>query len=741
MNKKLLMMVTIILVPFIGCNTAPKTNTLTGYVNPFYGTTTLWEPTDLGYTPSPHPEFRTVLTEQGRRPAQGFARAWGGETYPGAALPHAMVQATPVTTWGSGSGYQYEDTTIHAFFHTSHGQWGLGHVPILPYTGHITADDYSSGYSHDKESAKAGYYQVFLERYNVNAEMTTTLRCVYHKFTYRDGDDKKLLLNLTRTNSVRAGGVRKWTFNQINEKTFCGSQNDIYFYAISNNNINSIDSIKNSRETLTILNFADGNNPVELKIGFSFVSIDKAKKNLESEMQDKSFNQVRNEADETWETILSKIQITGGTEKQKRTFYTCLYRVLQYPALRSDVDREYTDPRGNVVNKGFDYYTSNNYWDTWSCKMVVMEMIEPELTNNVIRSDIERSKYTGYLSSGFHGDFSTTFITGSYMRGIRGFDVDSAYRYALNNATVPPETGRRGGRRYLSEYLERGWIAENRVPNPTVKTEEDEAKAAVSKTIEYAYSDYAVALLAKEMGDMDNYNLLMQRSHNYKNLFDPSIGFVRGRWDNGDWVTPYDPAYPYYVYMFRETSGWQATFFAPQDPQGLIAQYPSPQAFEQKLDSLFTTPFGGYEADNLTGWFGQYCAGNQPAQGISYYYYFINKPEKTQDKLDILMRDYYDMGKEGLAYAGMDDEGGLSAWYVLNAIGLYPFSPADPEYIITAPLFDSVVFDLGGTPFTISKPNKGRKLTDITYGGQKVNGYFISHDELKKGKELVITTE
>ncbi len=716
----------------------PKT--LISYVNPLYGSTTLWDSIDLGYKPSPHPEFRTVLTEQGRRPAQGYTRAWGGETFPGSTLPHAMVQATPVTMWGSGSGYQYEDTTIHAFFHSSKGQWGLGHVPIMPFTGEITADNYASRYSHENESAEVGYYQVFLERYGINAEMTSTMRCAYHKYTYRTGDEKKLLLNLSRMNSVRAGGAR-WTFNRVDEKTFSGSQNDIYFYAVSNNKINSIDSVKNDRETLTILHFADNNNPVELKIGFSFVSIDKAKKNLEAEMINKSFAQVVNEAEETWENLLSKIQVTGGSEKHKRTFYSCLYRALQYPALRSDVDGEYTDPRGNVVNKGFDYYTSNNYWDTWSCKMVLLGMVEPELTNNVIRSDIERAKSSGYLSSGFHGDFSTAFLTGMYLRGIRDFDVKSAYRFALNNATVPAEKGRRGGRRFLDEYMKRGWIAENRVPNPTVKTEEDEAKAAVSKTIEYAYSDYAVALLAKEMGDMDNYNLLMQRSRNYKNLFDPSIGFIRGRWDNGDWVTPYDPSYPYYVYMFRESTGWQCTFFAPQDPRGLVGLFPSKQAFEQKLDSLFTTPFGGYEADNLTGWFGQYCAGNQPAQGISYYYYFIDKPEKTQDKLDILMNKYYDMGKEGLAYAGMDDEGGLSAWYVLNAVGIYPFSPADPEYIVTAPLFDRVVFKLGDTAFTISKPNKGRKISNITYDGKKINGYFIPHNELKKGKELVITTE
>ena len=733
-------MIAISLALLVGCSPAPKP--LTDYVNPFYGTTTLWDSIDLGYEPSPDPEFRTVLTEFGRRPAEGITRAWGGECYPGSTLPHAMVQATPVTMYGSGSGYQYEDTVIFAFFHTAKGHWNLGHVPILPFTGEITADNYHSGYSHDNESAKAGYYQVFLERYSINAEMTTTLRCAYHKYTYSTGDEKKLLLNLSRMNNMRAG--TRYTFNQENENTFSGSQgagDRIYFYAVANHNIQSIDSVSNNRERLTIVHFADKKGPLELKMGFSFVSVEKARENLEAEMMNKNFAQVVKEADETWENLLSKVQVTGGTEKQKQTFYSCMYNALQWPALRSDVDGEYTDSRGNVVNKGFHFYTSNNYWDTWQSKVVLMGMLEPEVANDVIRSDIERAKVSGYLSSGFHGDFSTSFITGMVLRGIRDFDVDSAYYYALRNATVPPVGPRRGGRQYLSEYIERGWIAENRVENPTTKTEEDEAKAAVSKTIEYAYSDYAVALLAKELGDMDNYQLLMQRSGNYKNLFDPSTNFIRGRFDNGDWVTPFYPDYPYYVYMYRESTGWQSTFFAQHDPKGLIGLFPDEKAFEEKLDSLFTVPWGGYEADNFTGFFGQYCVGNQPAQGIAYYYYFIDKQEKSQEKLDIIMEDYYNMGKEGLAYAGMDDEGGMSAWYVFNALGLYPFSPADPEYIVTVPIFDSVTFNMNGTPFTISKVNNGRKISNITYDGQEIPGYFISHDDLLKGKELVITTK
>jgi predicted alpha-1,2-mannosidase len=361
-------------------------------------------------------------------------------------------------------------------------------------------------------------------------------------------------------------------------------------------------------------------------------------------------------------------------------------------------------------------------------------MVSPEVTNDVISSIIDRAKISRFMPTYFHGDHASVFVTGSYLRGLRGFDADSAYYFMLRNATVE----NRRARPYLNEYIEKGWIAENDVKNPTIKTEEDEAKAAVTKTLEYAYNDYAVALLAKELGDMDNYNMLMKRTGNYKNVFDPATGFMRGRLANGEWWEPFDPAYPYYVFMYREANGWQSTFFAPHDPEGLIALYPSKKVFEQKLDSLFIVPWGGYEMDNMTTFFGQYCPGNQPSQGIAYMYYFVGKQEKCQEKLDIIMERYYNMGKEGLAFAGMDDSGGLAAWYVLNAIGLYTLSPADPEYIITVPLFDKVVFSLGDTPFTIRKEGSGRKIQNITYDGQKIDGYFISHDDLKRGKELQV---
>jgi putative alpha-1,2-mannosidase len=216
---------------------------------------------------------------------------------------------------------------------------------------------------------------------------------------------------------------------------------------------------------------------------------------------------------------------------------------------------------------------------------------------------------------------------------------------------------------------------------------------------------------------------------------------MRGRLENGEWIKDFDPEYPYYEYMYREANAWQSSFFAPHDPKGLIGLYRSNDDFEKKLDSLFSIPWKGVEAYNFSGFIGQYCHGNQPDHGFPFMYYFVDKQEKSQVILDSIMNHFYDMGKEKLAYAGMDDAGEMSSWYVFNAIGIYPFSPADPEYIISVPIFDRVDFKPGeNINFTIIKKNSGKKISSITYGNQKNDGYFISHEELKKGGELVVTT-
>ncbi|MBW8330664.1 MAG: GH92 family glycosyl hydrolase [Prolixibacteraceae bacterium] len=686
---------------------------LTKYVNPFLGTATLWDSIDIGYKPT--------------------HRTWGAEVFPGSSLPNAMVQLTPVTQWRSGSGYQYEDTVIYAFIHTSKGHWNLGHIPLLPATGKFTTDDYSSPYSHKTESAQPGYYQVYLERYGINAELTSTLRCAFHKYTFKVGQSKKLIADLSRSNER----VRSWEINQEGENVFKGFQQTgekMYFYAVANHSIKNIESQKSEKNEISIVNFVDSPKTLEIQIGFSFVSIANAKENLEKEMLAKSFQQIRDEATQTWETLLSKITVSGGTQRQKGLFYSTLYRSFLWPALRSDANGEFTDELGEVVNKGFDYYTEPSLWDDYRNKLVLLGMLSPEVTEDVIKSMIDKGeKSGGFMPTFFHGDHAAPFISGTYLRGINGFDVKTAYNLLLRNATMENKSRPRG-----MEYIEKGYIAEPDIADPKLETV---AAAGVTKTLEYAYDDYAVALLAKELGDTDNYDMLMKRTGNYKNMFDPSTGFMRGRLANGDWIKNFDPEVIFYEYMYREANAWQSSFFAPHDTKGLIGLYKSPADFEKKLDDLFSIPYKGREAYNISGFIGQYCHGNQPDHSFPWLYYFVGKQEKSQVVLDSIMDRFYDMGKDKLAYSGMDDAGENSAWYVFSAIGLYTFSPADPEYIVSVPLFDKVEFDLGEKKFTIIKKNSGKKIDKITYNNKKIDGYFIPHSELLKGKKLIITTK
>ncbi len=682
------------------------------YVNPLLGTATLTDSADAGFKPT--------------------RRVWGAEVFPGSSVPNAMVQLTPVTQFHSGSGYQYEDTVIYGFSHTSKGHWNLCNVPLLPATGNIAADDYKSVFSHKNESAHPGYYQVYLDRYGVNAELTSTLRSGFHRYTFKPGQSKKLIADLSMSNER----VRSWDIAQEGPNVFTGFQqtgDKIYFYAVTNHQIKSIDSVKKDTKIVPVINFADADKPLEVQIGFSFVSIKNAKENLQKEMLGKSFDQVRKEATQTWEELLSKIMVTGGTERQKGLFYSCLYRSFLWPALRSDINGDFTDQSGKVVNKGFNYYTEPSLWDDYRNKLILLGMLSPKVTNDVIKSLIDKGEKKGFMPTFFHGDHAAAFIAGSYLRGLRDYDVKSAYNLLLRNATVEG-----GTRPYITEFNTKGYIAELDVAHPVTTTV---TKAAVTKTLEYAYDDYAVALLAKALKDTANYKMLMSKTGNYKNVFDPSTGFMRGRLANGDWVKNFKPDYPYFEYMYREANAWQSTFFAPHDPMGLVGLYPSKAAFERKLDSLFTVPWKGYQAENISGFIGQYCQGNQPDHSSPFMYYFVNKQEKSQVILDSIMNHFYDMGKYKLAYAGMDDAGEMSSWYVFNAMGFYTFSPADPKYIISVPLFDKVsIKQANGKTFTIIKKNSGKKITNISYGGQKIDGYFISDQELKMGKQLVITT-
>jgi predicted alpha-1,2-mannosidase len=700
---------------FVVVNVKSQSKTAyTKYVNTFIGTAPLTDPRILGY-----------------ELPKGW-RSWAGLTFPGSSLPNAMVQLSPMTEYGSGAGYEYEDSVIYGFTHTNKGHWNLCNLPILPLSDPGTK--FGSRFSHKKESAAPGYYQVYLDDYNVNVRLTSTLRCGYHQYEYKNDTGRQMLFDLARANNRVSG----WNIEQVGKSVLQGYQRtggNIYFYAILNTEIEKLEKVhEGQRDGYAIVHLADREKgPVELKIGLSFVSAENARKNLEQEIGNKSFTAVRNEATATWETLLSSIQLKGGTEKQRGMFYSCLYRSFLWPALRSDVNGEFTDAKGNVTKADFNYYTEPSLWDTYRNKDVLLGLISPQVTLDVIKSMKDVGDKTGFIPTFFHGDHGTSSIAGAYLRGIDDFDVKGTYDILLRNANVE------GARPHLKEYIEKGYISDPDIAAPHVETK---AKAGVSKTLEYAYDDYSLAQIAKKLGDTANYRVLMARSKNYRNMFDPSTRFMRGRLENGEWIKNFNPQYPYYEYMYREANAWQVSFFAPHDMEGLTALYGGKKGLESKLDSLFTVPWNPQHiARNVETMIGQYCHGNQPDHEAPFAYYFVDKPEKSQKIIDTILNSLYGIGEDGLALCGMDDAGEMSAWYVFASLGLYTYSATDPEYLVTVPLFDEVKWKTSSNKvITITKHGKGRNLTAIKVNGKDNKGYFVPHDLFRNGGKIDIIT-
>lgn len=511
----------------------------------------------------------------------------------------------------------------------------------------------------------------------------------------------------------------------------------VQFYAVLSHDIEKMILEKEAeKDGYAILSISDKDKgAVTMKIGISYVGIANAKENLEIESFNSTFEQVKAAAVSEWSELLPKILVKSDSDRDKEMFYTSLYRTFLWPALRSDSNGEFTDEAGKTQRQNFKYYTIPSLWDTYRNKLVLLSLLSPDVTGDVISSLINRAEITGFVPTFFHGDHGAPFIAGSYKRGISNFDVNKAYKYLLNNAY-----NQGSPRAFIDEYIAKGYISDPDVRYPQVETK---ARAGVSKTLEYAYDDYSLAILAETLGDQEHYRDLMRRSQNYKNVFDKSVNFMHGRLSNGNWITLFDTEYPYYEYMFREANAWQVSFYAPHDMPGLVKLYGGKDKFEAKLDEFFTKPWNPtHIARNISTFIGQYCQGNQPDHEAPFAYYYVGKPEKSQAILDKIMTELYGIGPDGLALPGMDDAGEMSSWFVCAAVGLYPMSPADADYLVTVPLFDEVTWKVdNGSDLVITNPAGGRNLKGIKVNGKTLEGYYVVHDLFRKGGRVELETK
>ena len=709
----------------MGCT--QKNSSIVDQVNPFLGTAPLVDSQEIGY-----------------KPPEGW-RVWAGLVFPGSSLPNAMVQLSPVTEFGTGAGYQYEDEKILAFTHTNKGHWNYCNIPVIPEVGLPNRKSVGAQFSHEHESASPGSYSVLLKDNDIQVKLTSTKRCGFHQYEYSSGDSAMVVFDLGKSNErVDQLKITEVGKNQIKGYQRNGSRR-VYFYAeFSRPFIASYKMAKDewidfngsltskSGDPLVAFQFdTEQSSSVKMKIGLSYVNTEQASNNLQKEIPGWSYEQVHSQARHKWESLLSNIKIEGGSEKERMIFYTSFYRAFLWPALRSDVDGTYRDARGNASKADFNYYTVPSLWDTFRNKLVLLSFLKPELSGDIIQSLVDRGNKSGYMPTFFHGDHAAAFIAGAYLRGVDNFDVAEAYQLLVKNANDPE-----GPREHLNEYLSKGYIPTPRIENPDVGTE---ANGGVTKTLEYAYDDYSIALFAKEIGKSRDVEKYMKRAGYYKNVFDTTTNFMRGRYDDGGWVTPFNPKRPHYTYMYREANGWQSTFFVPHDVNGLIELFGGPKPYERKLDSLFSIPWNpNHIARNVCTFIGQYCHGNQPDHQVPYMYHFIGKPGKSQHYINQI-HDLYGIGMDDLALPGMDDTGEMSSWYVFSAIGMYPFSPSDTDYLLSTPIFDKVKINLpNDNTFIINSHSReeGEFLRNIELNETPVDDYSISHDEIMKGGKM-----
>ncbi len=682
-------------------------------------------------------------------------------TIPAVGLPFGMTQWTPQTRATETKcipPYFYKDSLINGFRGT---HWisgscmqDYGSVTIMPITGQLKTKDFATPFSHDKEISAPDYYKVELPTYDCITEMTATARCGMMQFTLQHDDSLYLLVipNSDRGESVvhiDAAKGEVWGYNPAhriyqgwgNKTGFSG-----YFFiqfgkipvrtgAFQEENMMAIDSIHDQKNSGVFAGFKlKKGEQLRIRIGTSFSSVAEARKNLQAEIITWNFTSVQTNAKQAWQRALSQIQVQGDNEKNKRIFYTALYHAFQHPRLYSDVSGTYPSfAGGSPIRKlaNGQYYDDFSMWDIYRAQLPLLQILQPERIDQLVSSLILKGEQGRWLpifpcwnsyTAAMVGDHATAFIASSFTKGIRNYDVGAAYKLMRQNAFDIPnnEDYTNGkGRRALSSYLQYGYIPmEDSVPEAFHKKEQ------VSRTLEYAYDDYALSMVAKGLNKTADYTALHKRALNYRNVFDSRSGLVRGKYADGHWYEPFnaDKREPY----ITEGTPRQYTFYVPQDVAGLASLMGGDKALENALDTLF--------AKN------EYWHGNEPGHQIPFMYNFTTAPWKTQQVVRQILYEEYSDGPGGLS--GNDDAGQMSAWYIFAAIGLYPVDPVSGEHIVCSPLFNKITLQLPGNKklqIVCHKQTAGDSyIQQVKLNGTPYKKNFITYPNIMKGGVLDI---
>ncbi len=714
---------------------------ITSYVNPFIGT----GPVDGGLA---------------------------GNNYPGATVPFGMIQLSPDTRtevdWDYNSGYNYNDKTMVGFSHTHLSGTGLADffdillMPVSSKTEVNTSDPshFKSNFSHDQESAKAGYYQVKLLDNNINAELTATTHAGFHRYTFPKGEKGRLLVNLNHSRKKHSWDtqiansqirvVDDYTIEGYRIITGWARLRKVYFYAqfskpIAHNMMVDWGTVYHNANVLnsTSLNAAfdfdtsDG-KPLLVKIAISPVRITNAKENLAKEIPGWDFGQIVSKADQLWENELGKIKIEA-TEKQKEIFYTGLYHTFIQPNVMSDLNGDYmaTDfsERNTANTGGGTHYSTFSLWDTYRAAHPLYTILQPERTADFAKSLMRQYETFGFLpiwqlwgqdNYCMIGNHSIPVIVDAVLKGIPGIDIHKAYE-AVKNSSL-----RNHQNSPFNVWEKYGYMPEN------IQTQ------SVSITLEMAFDDWCVAQLAKKLGKEDDYKRFISRSQYYRNLHNPQTKFFQSKDDKGNWIEPFDP-FKYGAnggQPFTEGNAWQYYWYVPQDIQDLVRLTGGDNAFVNKLNDFFTLSHsgeGGEINSNASGFIGQYAHGNEPSHHVAYLYNYVGQPWKTQFYTSKIMNEMYNTMSSG--YAGNEDCGEMSAWYVFSALGFYPVNPANGIYVLGSPLVEQAEIQVpGGKTFKISAPKKSPDeiyIQSVKLNGKDYKETYIRHEHIMNGGMMV----
>lgn len=678
-----------------------------------------------------------------------------GNTYPGAQVPFGMVQLSPdngLPGWDRISGYFYPDTTIAGFSHTHLSGTGAGDlydISFMPVTrpwkeAPAPLGIYST-FSHDEEHATAGYYDVLLKDYNIKVELTATDRCGVQRYTFPKAE-ASVFLNLKKALNwdftqdsyieiIDSMNIRGYRFSDgwaKNQKVYFQTRFSKPFSAYHLDTTAIVTKDKGRIGTAYVARFdfnTEKDEQIIVSTGISGVSNDGAAKNLIAEVPNNDFDLYRSQAHDTWNQQLGKIEVSGENKDDLVNFYTALYHSMLAPTIFSDVDGQYSGPDGNIhKTNGWVNYSTFSLWDTYRAAHPLFTYTQPRRVNDMVKSFLAFYDQNGRLpvwnfygveTDMMIGNHAIPVIVEAYLKGVGNFNPEEALAACVATANVDDY-------RSIGLYKELGYVPQ------------DSTNWSLSKTLEYAYDDYCIAVMAQKLGKTEIADDFFKRSQYYRNTFNPSTTFMEPRKANGEFLKNFSP--DDYTEDVCESNGWQYFWNVPQDINGLISLTGGKERFSQKLDSMFTyVPNNGKELPIFsTGMIGQYAHGNEPSHHVIYLYNKVDQPWKTQKYISEVLQNLYQNAPGGIC--GNEDCGQMSAWYVFSALGFYPVDPVSLQYEIGTPLFKEAKIHLGnGKTFSVMAPKADHKniyIQSVKLDGKPYDKSYITHEQIMSGSTL-----